>query len=87
MIMKNSTFDTLKWISMILIPALVTLILTVGKIWSLPYYGQIGATVAALGVFLGALLRVSNNAYNKTLIQEGIDVSELEAMGGEDDEN
>ena len=68
MIFKNNKrFDTLKWIALILIPALVTLVLAVGQIWSLPYYEKIGATIAALGVFLGALLKVSTSAYNKTL--------------------
>ena len=82
--LNNNTYNTLKWIALILIPALVTLILAVGQIWSLPYYEKIGATIAALGVFLGALLKVSTSAYNRMLAEEGIDVSELEAMGGDD---
>lgn len=82
--LNNNVYDTLKWIALILIPALVTLILAVGQIWSLPYYEKIGATIAALGVFLGALLKVSTTAYNRMLAEEGIDVSELEAMGGDD---
>ena len=89
MIFKNNKrFDTLKWIALILIPALVTLILAVGQIWSLPYYEKIGATIAALGVFLGALLKVSTSAYNKALENEEIgtikDPEELEEQNDEE---
>ena len=86
MIMKNSTFDTLKWIALILIPALVTLVLAVGQIWSLPYYEKIGATIAALGVFLGALLKVSTSAYKRTLdeIAAGEAIEEDGDQGEED---
>ena len=64
----NSTYDTLKWISTQLIPALNVLILTVGKIWDLPYYVPIAATVSAIGVFIGAIIYKSSKAY-----YEGID--------------
>lgn len=70
--MSNKTYDRLKYIALIFIPALEALILTVGKIWGLPYYAEIGATVAALGVFLGALLNVSSVKYYKKL-EEGDD--------------
>ena len=82
--MKNETFDKLKWISMILIPALVTLVLAVGQIWSLPYYEKIGATIAAFGVFLGALLKVSTSAYNK--INDEIAVGEAIEEDGDQGE-
>lgn len=65
--MSNKTYDKLKWFALIFIPALEALILTVGKIWAIPYYSEIGATVAALGVFLGALLNVSSKTYYKSL--------------------
>ena len=64
--MSNKTYDRLKWFALVFIPAFEVLILTVGKIWSIPYYSEIGATVAAVGVFLGALLGVSSfNYYEK----------------------
>ena len=65
--LKNNTYDTLKWIALNLIPALEVLILTVGKIWGLPYYDNIGATVAAIGVFLAAVIGVSRRAYYQVL--------------------
>ena len=64
--MSNNTYDRLKWFALIFVPAFETFILTIGKIWAIPYYLEIGATVAAFGVFLGALLGVScYNYYEK----------------------
>ena len=65
--MSNKTYDRLKWFALIFVPALETFILTIGKIWSIPYYLEIGATVAAVGVFIGALLGVSSYHYYESL--------------------
>lgn len=61
--MDDKTYDRLKWFALIFIPAFVTLILTIGKIWSIPYYTEVGATVAAIGVFIGAVIGVSSHNY------------------------
>lgn len=63
--LSNKSYDILKYIALIFIPALVTLVLTVGKIWELPYYDNIGATISAIGVFLGGLLGVSSHIHNE----------------------
>ena len=63
--MSDKTYDRLKYVALIFIPAFEALILTVGKIWAIPYYSEIGATIAAVGVFLGALLNVSSQNYWK----------------------
>lgn len=63
--MSDKTYDRLKYVALIFIPAFEALILTVGKIWAIPYYSEIGATIAAVGVFLGALLNVSSQKYWK----------------------
>lgn len=62
---SDNTYDILKMIAIRVIPALDTLILTVGQIWDLPYYAQIGATVSAIGVFLAVILGVSTATYLK----------------------
>ena len=62
---SNNTYDILKMIAIRVIPALDTLILTVGQIWDLPYYAQIGATISAIGVFLAVILGVSTATYLK----------------------
>lgn len=66
---SNETYDGIKWVALNLIPALEVLILTVGKIWELPYYTEIGATIAAIGVFLAAIIGVSSRNYYEDLAQ------------------
>lgn len=61
--MSNNTYDILKKIALIILPALATLWLTIGKIWGLPYTTEIGATITAVAVFLGACLEVSSKNY------------------------
>lgn len=61
--LSNETYDILKKVALIFLPALATLWLTVGKIWGLPYTTEIGATVTAVSVFLGACLEVSSKNY------------------------
>ena len=63
--LSNETYDLLKKVALIFLPALATLWLTVGKIWALPYTTEIGATVTAVSVFLGACLEVSSKNYYK----------------------
>ena len=63
---QNITYDRIKWFALVFVPAFEVLILTLGKIWGIPYYSEIGASVAAVGVFLAAILGVSSrNYYNE----------------------
>lgn len=67
----NKTYDLLKWIAMIVLPALGTLYFALASIWGLPYGEQIVGTITAIDAFLGALLGVStNNYYNKQVISK-----------------
>ena len=61
--LSNNTYDILKKIALIILPALATLWLTLGKIWGLPYTTEIGATITAVAVFLGACLEISSKNY------------------------
>ena len=71
MIFKNDkVYDVLKWIALIALPAIATLWYTLGKIWGFPYLAEIGATIVAIDTFLGALLGISNLAYQNKL--EGV---------------
>ena len=63
--LDNKTYDLLKWIAMIVLPALGTLYFALASIWGLPYGEQIVGTITAIDAFLGALLGVSTNNYNK----------------------
>lgn len=61
--MNNNTYDVLKNVALYILPALATLILALGSIWSLPYSEAIAATVTALDTFLGSVLKISSNKY------------------------
>ena len=61
--MSNSTYDCLKFVAQLLLPALATLYATVGKVWSLPYITEIPATIMAVDFFLGTILKISTDAY------------------------
>lgn len=61
--MTNQTYDILKRIALIIVPALATFVNAAGVVWGLPYTNEIAATITAFGVFLGATLGVSSANY------------------------
>lgn len=63
--MSNKTYDLLKEIAQIWLPALATLYFTLASIWGFPYAEQIVGTISAIDVFLGAVLKISAIQYNK----------------------
>lgn len=67
MIFKNSkVYDVLKWIALVVLPALSTFYIGLGQIWSnIPYPAQIGATIMLIDTLLGALLGISSIQYAK----------------------
>lgn len=62
--MKNKTYDVLKYIAQIVLPATGTLYFALASIWGLPYGEQIVGTITAVDTFLGALLMISTKNYN-----------------------
>ena len=65
MTMTNKTYDILKWFAQIALPALAALYAALASIWGFPYGEEIVGTISAVDVFLGALLQISSNNYNK----------------------
>ena len=63
--MTNKTYDVLKWIAQILLPALGTLYFALAGIWGFPYGEQIVGTITAVDTFLGICLGISTAQYNK----------------------
>ena len=71
MTMKNKTYDILKFVAQILLPALGTLYFALASIWGLPYGEQIVGTITAVDAFLGAILGISTKKYNEGEVSDG----------------
>ena len=63
--MNNKTYDILKWVAQLLLPALGALYFALASLWGFPYGEQIVGTITALDAFLGAILGISTAQYNK----------------------
>lgn len=61
--MSNETYDRLKYIAQVALPAFGTFIFAIASIWGLPYGEQIVGTITAIDAFLGTLLKISSNKY------------------------
>lgn len=62
--MSNKTYDILKWIAQILLPAIGTLYFALAGIWGLPFAEEIVGTIMAVDTFLGVILGISTKKYN-----------------------
>ena len=65
MMMSNKVYDILKYIALVVLPALGTLYFALAKIWGFPYAAEIVGTISAVDAFLGAMLQISTDQYNK----------------------
>lgn len=63
--LTNKTYDILKYTAQYVLPACGTLYFALAGIWNLPYGEQIVGTITAIDTFLGVLLGISTNTYNK----------------------
>lgn len=62
--LSNMTYDILKWVAQIVLPAVGTLYFALASIWGLPFGEEIVGTIVAVDTFLGALLGVSTKMYS-----------------------
>lgn len=63
--MSNKTFDILKWVCMIVMPAVITLYTTLSTLWGWPYADLVVGSMAAVNTFVGAVLGISAINYTK----------------------
>lgn len=63
--LDDKIYDILKWVALVVLPAIATLYTALAGVWGLPYAQEIPATITAVDLFLGALLGVSTAQYNK----------------------
>lgn len=74
--MSNKLYDVLKYIAMIVLPALAVLYSTLAGLWGLPYPKEISETIMAIDAFMGAILMLSSANYKKLLEKELEDESD-----------
>ena len=63
--LSNRVYDILKWVVLIVIPALTTAYVGLAAIWNFPFPEEIAKTSAVICTLLGALLGISTAEYNK----------------------
>ncbi len=64
--LDNRLYTWLKWICVIVLPALATFIVVISKIWGWADMGtMIAQTITAIATFLGTILCISNYNYYK----------------------
>ena len=61
--LSNRVYDILKWIALILLPALATFYAAIAAVWGLPYTEQVVGTITAVDTLLGTLLKISADKY------------------------
>ena len=65
MVLSAKLYDVLKWVVMIVLPAISTLYVALAGIWGWPYADETAGTIAAITTFMGAVLMFSSAQYNK----------------------
>lgn len=65
MMFSNKTYDVLKWVTMLALPALATLLNALGGIWGIAIAPQLSDTVVAINAALAMCLGISSINYNK----------------------
>lgn len=63
--LPDKLYDILKWITMIVLPALATAYVGLAAVWGWPFADEMAKTVAVICTLLGALLGISTAEYNK----------------------
>lgn len=63
--LKDGWYDKLKWICLVLLPAISTLYFALSGIWGWPYATEILGTIAAIETFIGTLIGISHVNYYK----------------------
>lgn len=63
--LNDNVYNVLKWVCMVVIPALTTAYVGLSAVWGWPYATEIAKTSAVICTLLGALLGISTSTYYK----------------------
>ena len=61
----DKVYDVLKWIALLVLPAIAVFYDKVGTIWNWSYVQEITGTIYQIDTLLGALIGLSTLEYNK----------------------
>lgn len=59
-LLPDKAYRILKWVALIVLPALATLVGAVGTAWGWPHLTAVISTITAVSTFVGALIGASN---------------------------
>lgn len=65
-VMSPGLYAKMKFVALMLLPGLTTLYFTLGNIWDFPSVEQVIGTLTAFDTFLGVMIGVASNTYNKS---------------------
>ena len=81
--LSNKTYDILKWIALVGLPALTAFYGVVGATCHIPYTQEVLTISAAFDTMLGAMLGISSSTYKKSddisYIPAGDELPELQS--------
>lgn len=81
--MSNKTYDLLKLVGQIILPAVAAFYGTLAGIWGLPFAEQIPQTIMALVVLLNACLNHESSSYYKSQLNNQNDDKNNEPVATE----
>lgn len=69
--LPNKVYDVLKWVTLVLIPALSTAFVGLASIFGWPYADEVAKASVVVCTLLGTLLGISTAQYNKQEAHDG----------------
>lgn len=65
-LLSDAMYNRLKWMTLVLLPAISAAYFTLSGVLSLPYSEQVVGTIAVICIFLGTVLGLSSKQYNNS---------------------
>lgn len=64
--LPDGVYNILKWVTMIVLPALATAYVGLASVWGWGYADEVAKTTTVICTLLGALLGISTAEYNRS---------------------
>ena len=68
--LPNKVYDVLKWIALLVLPALADFYFLLAGIWGLPYKAEIPATINGVAILIGTIIGISHITIKKEVNDE-----------------